>query len=177
MTEPGDDEVAAEVRNRDGFRGLLGEYLVFWSTFELAVDSALWKLSEGTSDQSIHHMYRLQVSEKVKRVKHHLTRTGHPHSVRIAALLDRILADNIRNVFSHGVMRFGTQHFDVTMRRKATGLLVHRQFTRSSLARHISEMAGLAMEFESLTGYSRSDGEALHRALVNAVTSDRNSPV
>lgn len=145
----------------------LGLYQVHWSSFELALDIALWRLSGLTASESVAKHHRLVAADKIKKTRQLLAETTHPQREAVESVLTRVPVESVRNLLNHGIMRFGGTSMELAMVGR-DGKGHYRSFTSDEFIAHLQSVADLAEELERLLSLTNADAEEIWRATTAA---------
>ena len=143
---------------------LIGLYMVHWSSFELAISVAIWKISGKSATEVVRETTDWSVSRKVKHLCDLVESSAPSNKDDILKRLWRIPNDSIRNSIAHSYMRFGADRV-VFLHRRSSSDIRELEYTTSEFHRHLSEMARLASAVSQDFGETETDVEAFYAAI------------
>jgi hypothetical protein len=137
---------------------LIGIYFVHWTSFELAVDIGMTKLSGGSAADTVRATQGWTISSKVDRLKKLVQQSGHAEKPRILKVLGELPKASIRNAMAHGYMRFGADRL-VVIHRSKNGSVARHEFTTSELMEQLKSVADLAHTLSTYLGNTEAEAE------------------
>jgi hypothetical protein len=144
---------------------LIGLYFVHWSSFELAVDIGISKLSGRPPQETLKMSRGWTVSRKVKHLKEIATRSSHEHRGEIINVLDALPKESLRNIIAHCYMRFGMNSV-VFLQRDKTGKLTRVQLSTAEFEDHLQLVARLAHSLSEGLNNTDDDADKHYQALL-----------
>ncbi len=122
---------------------LIGLYHVHWSSFELAIDIGITKLTGLTAAQTVKRTQGWMISKKVDYLKKLVEQSAYQDKIGILDILAELPATSARNAMAHGYLRFGADRLIVIHRSRA-GKPTRLDYTTTDFDKHLKLVSDLA---------------------------------
>jgi hypothetical protein len=144
---------------------LIGLYFVHWSSFELAIDIGIAKLTGLPPKESLRKTRGWSISRKTQHLNSLIEKSDHEHRQLIIDVLKKLPQESLRNLIAHCYMRFGDESV-VFVQLKKNGKLRRRDLTLEEFKKHLADVSNLAHSLSEALGNSEEDAENQFRALL-----------
>lgn len=144
---------------------LIGLYFVHWSSFELAIDIGIRKLTGLPAKDSLKKTRGWSISRKAQHLKTLVEKSDHEHRSLLIGVLEKLPQESLRNLIAHSYMRFGNESV-VFVQMKPNGKLRRRDLTLDEFKKHLADMSGLAHSLSEAFGNTEQDADDQYRAIL-----------